>query len=327
MTIIKAESGASLKDQTFDLDDIADLPSALANFSSQTKQEVMLLQNEIQTLNEKLSAQLARSDARAIKSAKAHENAMMDQEKAHQAARENDLALIVSLQNAIQEKEIVLRDKMHQALRDQDELHQNEIVTLKSQMVQLEESNKALNLELTELSVQPSISAPDDHTECNKKLSLAEMDLKQFRIDREDTRIKHSIEVASINAEFHNAMVSMDELSKENQKLKNDIEILLSKETVEDRNFEKEMNAAHTRFESMEKALQQRVLRLEGEKDKLVTDYNAERNSKEDEHTKTRIELCAWKLGMTIAISIEFPLQNMLLTIPDHRQLLLCQYL
>jgi chromosome segregation ATPase len=321
MIIIKAESGTSPNDQIFDLDEIADLPSAIVTFSSRTKREVILLQNEIQTLKgciEKLSAQLARSEACAIENAKAHENAMTDLESTHQAARENDLALISSLQNAIEEKEILLRETIHQALMDQDELHQHEIGTLKSQMVQLEESNKALNLELIDLSVQPSISVPDGHTECNKKLALVEMDLKQSLIDREDTRIKQSIELASINAEFHNAMVSVDELLKENQKIKRDIEILLSKETVEDRNFEKEMNAAHTRFESMEKALQQRVSRLEGEKHKLVAEYNAERNNKEDEHTKTRIELCAWKLGMTIPILIEFLLGNTLLTTPDN---------
>jgi hypothetical protein len=108
-------------------------------------------------------------------------------------------------------------------------------------------------------------------------------------------------------------MILMDELSKENQMLKRDIGLLSSKETVEDRNFEREMNAAHTRFESMEKALQQRVSRLEREKDKLVADFNVERTNIEDEHAKTRIELCAWKLGMMIAISVEFSLQNTLL--------------
>ncbi|KAL3811780.1 LOW QUALITY PROTEIN: hypothetical protein ACHAXA_004212 [Cyclostephanos tholiformis] len=293
-------------DQTFDLNDIANLPSVLTVFSSQTKHEVILLQNEIQTLKgciEKLSAQLARSEANTTESTMTHKAAMIEQEKIHQAARENDLALIASLENALREKEIQLRDKMQQALKDQDELHRNEISTLKSQITQLEKSNKDMNLELTDLREQTSISIPDDHTECNRKLSLVQMDLQKSLIDNDNDRTKHSIELASINGELHNAMVAIDELSKENLEHKRYIEILSSKETVADRNFEKEMCAAHTRFESMEKALQKRVLRLEREKDKLVADFNAERTNMDKDHTKTRIELCAWKLEMQNALN------------------------
>jgi hypothetical protein len=89
----------------------------------------------------------------------------------------------------------------------------------------------------------------------------------------------------------------MDELKNENLKLKHDIEILSSRVSVEDVSFEEEMNAAHTRFESMENSLKKRVLYLEKEKDKLLSDHLVERINKEEEYTKTRIELCAWKLG------------------------------
>ena len=100
-----------------------------------------------------------------------------------------------------------------------------------------------------------------------------------------------------MNAEFHNAMVSLDELSKENKSLKNDIDLLLSKETEDDEQFEKERNAAHQRFESMEKALQERLLRMEKEKARLEADFNDEMVMKEEEIAQITIELCAWKLG------------------------------
>jgi chromosome segregation ATPase len=285
--------------QTFKLHDIIYLPSALTAYFAQTKHEVILLQNEIQTLKgciEKLTSQLARSKANNSEITIAHETTMIDREKFHNDARESDLALIASLENALRQKEIQLQDKM-QALRDQEELHLSDTDTLKSQIGQLEKSNEALNLKVAHLCEQQSISIADDHTECIKKLSLVQIDLEKSLIDNENNRIKHSIELASINGELHNAMVAIDDLSKDNEAHKKYIQVLSSKETEEDRNFEKELNAAHVRFESMERALQQRVSRLVKEKDKLVADFNVERANKDEDHTKTRIELCAWKLG------------------------------
>ena len=67
--------------------------------------------------------------------------------------------------------------------------------------------------------------------------------------------------------------------------------------------FEEEMNKAHVRFESMERALHDKVTRLEKEKDKLVADFNTEIVKQEDEHTKTKIELSACKLEMQNALN------------------------
>ncbi|KAL7431569.1 hypothetical protein ACHAXH_001975 [Discostella pseudostelligera] len=95
----------------------------------------------------------------------------------------------------------------------------------------------------------------------------------------------------------------MDELSKENKSLKRDLDLLLAKETEDDEHFEKERNAAHQRFESMEKALQERLTRMEREKEKLEADFNDEMIKKEDENAQIMIELCAWKLEVQNALN------------------------
>jgi len=159
-----------------------------------------------------------------------------------------------------------LYDKLQHALDEKDATHKSEL--------------EVLNRKLSEMTSQTS--SQDDH---------------------EDKMIQHNLELATVNAEFHNAMMSMDELTQENLKLKEEINALASKESEEDRNFEEEMNKAHLRFESMERALHDKVTRLEKEKDKLVTDFNAEIVKQEDEHTKTKIELSAWKLEMQNALN------------------------
>ncbi|KAK1748377.1 hypothetical protein QTG54_000316 [Skeletonema marinoi] len=63
------------------------------------------------------------------------------------------------------------------------------------------------------------------------------------------------------------------------------------------------MNAAHKRFESMEKALQESINRLEKEKEKLVAAHDVEISSQIKQHDKTRIELSAWKLEMQNALN------------------------
>ncbi|KAL7537322.1 hypothetical protein ACHAXR_010366 [Thalassiosira sp. AJA248-18] len=248
-----------------------------------------------------------------------HQQAMGDQDKLHRAdldtwksrateaeqAHINDQATITSLQNALTKKQSLLQDKLHEKLINQDKLHQNDIGTLKTKVIELQESNAVLSRELSELRLQTSVI--EDHTECNSKFSSLQMDLQNALNDREEKQIQHNLEVASVNAEFRNAMNSLDELQKENQQLKGDIESLSSMEGVKDknesRNFEKEMNAAHSRFVSMEKALEERVSRLQKEKDKLVADFSAEMINKEEEHTQTKIELSAWKLEMQNALN------------------------
>jgi chromosome segregation ATPase len=296
------EENLSHKGQVVVSEEIAELPSTLTMFISETKHEkeklvceVITLQKEIGALkgcSDKLWAQLARSEAKTLECTQDYNRAFVEQQKDHQAAREDDLALIALLENAVREKEMLLEEKMKQV-----ELLQCEIGTLKSQVLVLEETNKALNLELIELSVPSSTNVSDERIGCTNEPLLLDDQQQLFSDDGESSEIRHSIELASINAEFHNALMSMDELTNENLKLKQDIEMLSSRVSVEDVSLEEEMNAAHTRFESMENSLKKRVLYLEKEKDKLLSDHLVERINKEEEYTKTRIELCAWKLG------------------------------
>lgn len=114
-------------------------------------------------------------------------------------------------------------------------------------------------------------------------------------------------ECQRFNLELVNVMNSLNDLQIENQGLKT--EILLYETSDEGKaigekiNFEKEMNAAHKRFMSMEKSLEERIKRLEKEKEKLIADYDDEISRKNEQHDKTRIELSAWKLEMQNALN------------------------
>jgi chromosome segregation ATPase len=67
--------------------------------------------------------------------------------------------------------------------------------------------------------------------------------------------------------------------------------------------FEKEISAAHARFVSMEKSLQDRIERLEGEKYKLMMAHKDEMEKKDIAFEKVRVELSAWKLEMQNALN------------------------
>jgi chromosome segregation ATPase len=189
----------------------------------------------------------------------------------------------------------VVQNEDSTAFNDQDERYQSEICTWKSRVIELEESIEAFRHQVSEQNVEVSVSG--ELEECRRRISSLENDLQNALDGKEERNIDHNLELARVNAEFHNAMVSLDELSKENKSLKNDIDLLLSKETEDDEQFEKERTAAHQRFESMEKALQERLLRMEKEKARLEADFNDEMVMKEEEIAQITIELCAWKLG------------------------------
>lgn len=235
-----------------------------------------------------------------------------DQDKLHQAdidtwrsrvteveeARKIDQETIASLEDMLNQKESLLQDNLQLALIEKDQLHKSDVGTWKSKLVELKESNDALHRELSEMSAQTSL--PEDHIVCTQEISSLKMDLQNVLNNNEKKTIQRNLELATAKAEFHNAINSCNELQEENQRLKMDIESL---NPVENRNFEKEMNSAHARFESMEKALDNRVTRLTREKDKLVADFNDEMINKEEEHTATKIELSAWKLEMQNALN------------------------
>lgn len=312
----------SLQEQNEESSQLAEV-SANQGQQKDLMEEIASLKHQARALekdNAELTAKLAQSEAKVTKAVKAHESdqetikslenslcqeslllgsyqqARSDEGNLHQAdldvwkakaavaeqARQNDQSTISSLQKALAEKENDWRSKV----------------------VELQESNAVLNRELSELSVQIS-DATVDHSECNSKISSLEMDLQNALNNNEEKQIKHNLELATVKAEFHNAMNSLDELRKDNKKMKEELESISSvkKSNNDSRNFEKEMNAAHSRFVSMEKALEDRVSRLQKEKDKLVAEYNEEMINKEEEHTKTKIELSAWKLEMQNALN------------------------
>ena len=234
-------------------------------------EEIEMLHHEIRTLSEsknELSAQLAESEAKANnKAVKVHKDHLT-------------------------------------SLSDKDASHQNELDTIRLQVVELKESNERMNHQLSELSTQSSPQGESDHTVCIEQLSSVQADLQNALSEGKERKVQHNLKLASVQADFHNASIQLDELAMENQKLKDAIEALAaSKETEEDRNFEELMNKAHARFESMEKALHDRVARLEKEKDKVTAEFNAELIKQEEEHTQTKIELSAWKLEMQNALN------------------------
>ena len=216
-----------------------------------------------------------------------------------------------------------------------------EILSLKEQVEKLEQENKKLSALLAE-SQSEAIEASRTHCDDQEtifelKTALAKKDelptsspqdsaahkdddhqaeLDQW-ISRVDALENELIELKNkesdcdecqrFNLELVNVMNSLNDLQIENQGLKT--EILLwetsdeGKAAGEKINFEKEMNAAHKRFMSMEKSLEERIKRLEKEKEKLAADHVDEISRKNEQHDKTRIELSAWKLEMQNALN------------------------
>mmetsp|Transcript_32041 Transcript_32041/g.64704 ORF Transcript_32041/g.64704 Transcript_32041/m.64704 type:complete len:1997 (+) Transcript_32041:35-6025(+) len=219
-----------------------------------------------------------------------------------------------------------------------EELLREEILTLKAQIRGLQQENDRLSALLAESQAETidasRTHADDQETIFDLKNALKEKEeLLQSRSDHKETTDQDEMkkwitrvdtlenelselknhesecdECEQRNLQFANVMETLNDLQIENQGLKTEILIW---ETADDGgkglgqkvNFEKEMNAAHKRFESMEKALQESINRLEKEKEKLVAAHDVEISSQIKEHDKTRIELSAWKLEMQNALN------------------------
>ena len=165
----------------------------------------------------------------------------------------------------------------------------------------LEEQNELL---------QRSQQETPDHKDEIHQAELNEWIIRVDTLENEVRELKNQEsecdECEQRNLQFANVMETLNDLQIENQGLKTEIILW---ETADDGgvgqkvNFEKEMNAAHKRFVSMEKSLQESIKRLEKEKEKLVAAHNDEISNKIDQHDKTRIELSAWKLEMQNALN------------------------
>lgn len=212
-------------------------------------------------------------------------------------ARESDQETIENLKKSIEQQDALFQDKMAAALRSKDSHHRTEVNKRDSDVRELQRSNVELQRQLGELS--------STQVQQHKRLaSTLQMELQNALNQREENKVKHGMELAVIKQELQSANASLEDLRKENGTLKSEIETLLARtSTNQSRNFEKEMNAAHSRFESMEKALQKRVTFLEQEKEKLLSEFNDELALKEEVYTQTRIELSAWKLEMQNALN------------------------
>jgi uncharacterized protein (UPF0335 family) len=161
--------------------------------------------------------------------------------------------------------------------------------------------------ELPTSSPQDSATHKDDGHQAELDQWISRVDALENELIELKNKESDCDECQRFNLELVNVMNSLNDLQIENQGLKT--EILLwetsdeGKAAGEKINFEKEMNAAHKRFMSMEKSLEERIKRLEKEKEKLTADHVDEISRKSKQHDKTRIELSAWKLEMQNALN------------------------
>ena len=223
-----------------------------------------------------------------------------------------------------------------------EETRHLDILDVKAQIRRLEQENNKLSVLLTECQAESidasRTHADDQETICELKNELVEKDAllqstQQEMSNRKDDSCQEELqqwitrvdvlenelselknrepncsECEQRNQQLANVIESLNDLQIENQGLKTEI---LLWETADDDgkdlgkkvNFEKEMNAAHNRFVSMEKSLQDSIERLEKEKETLVAAHDTELSSQIRQHDKTRIELSAWKLEMQNALN------------------------
>ena len=182
-----------------------------------------------------------------------------------------------------------IHDSCKKTLADQDVKHQAELENLKSQLCKLQDCNNANQ----------------------EEMSMLQIDLQNALNDCDENEIRHQQELSTVNMEFTNALNSLENLQKENRRLKLDIQSLsaMSKASLHGESsddnayFEREITAAHSRFVSMEKSLQDRIERLEGEKYKLLTAHKDEMEKKDIAFDRVRVELSAWKLEMQNALN------------------------
>ncbi len=276
------------------------------------------------------------NDVEAIKSL---QDALKNKDKEHISELTNLKGQMTSLREGNSSLKYPTSNRQEAKLPNEDVFA--EILSLKEQVEKLEQENKKLSALLAE-SQSEAIEASRTHCDDQEtifelKTALAKKDelptsslndsathkddghqaeLDQW-ISRVDALENELIELKNkesdcdecqrFNLELVNVMNSLNDLQIENQGLKT--EILLwetsdeGKAAGEKINFEKEMNAAHKRFMSMEKSLEERIKRLEKEKEKLTADHDDEISTKNEQHDKTRIELSAWKLEMQNALN------------------------
>jgi chromosome segregation ATPase len=299
---------------------LVELQEAVADITSRERDavadEIQALQCQVEALetnNKQLSAKLEESRAETVnasqvevehrqeiaslrkaldeKNAHIHDDCKreLDNQKQHHQA---ELEALKSKLNQPQQEDMSgIHDACKRALEDHKEKHQAEVQNLKSQIYHLQDSNNANQ----------------------EDISLLQIDLQNALNDCDENEIRHQQELSTVNMEFTNALNSLEYLQKENKRLKLDIQSLSDMSKMSHHGgeapdsdaayFEKEISAAHARFVSMEKSLQDRIERLEGEKYKLIMAHKDEIEKKDIAFEKVRVELSAWKLEMQNALN------------------------
>jgi chromosome segregation ATPase len=248
-----------------------------------------------------------------------------------------------SLEDRLSSTARIIESKaMEQSKSSSDDVIRDDVLSLKAQIRNLEQENDRLSALLAECRAETidasRIHADDQETIFELRNALEEKHELLQSIQQETTDHKGVTHEAELhqwisrvdalenelgelknqetgcvdceqrNLQLANVMESLNDLQIENQGLKAEILLWKSaddggKGVSQKVNFEKEMNAAHKRFVSMERSLQESIKRLEKDKEKLVAAHHDEILRKTEQHDKTRIELSAWKLEMQNALN------------------------
>ncbi len=229
-----------------------------------------ILQDQVRGLeksNQELTSQLAECRAKVVAAARTHDH---------------DLETIAALRDVINETDEILQNNLSCAQQTKDKIQQTE------------DQNAKLQREIAALKGNE-----------NEKISSLQSQLNNALKDKEEDELRHRQEISTLNAEFQNAMNSLSKLQNDNEELKARIHSLMAAKPNDDENayYEKEISNAHSRFVSMERSLQDRITRLEKEKEALVEAHESETEQLQSLLSQTRVELSAWKLEMQNALN------------------------
>ena len=311
------EYNTELSSQLEELQDAVE--SIRTNERDAIAEEISCLQSQIEALetsNGKMSAKL--------------EVCSLGSSNEAQEVNNDHQQEIASLRKALEEKNANIHDDCKKALDKQILQHQAEVASLQSKLDELRKEQTDSDIhagckkefedqQRQHLSDLEALNSQLEQLHnCNdanhEEISSLQIDLQNALRDCDENEIRHQQELSTVNMEFTNALNSLENLQKENKRLKLDIQSLsaMSKaslhggqELSNDKNayFEKEITAAHSRFVSMEQSLQNRIERLEGEKYKLIMAHKNEIEKKDTAFEKVRVELSAWKLEMQNALN------------------------
>lgn len=285
-----------------DVDVITSLQDSLANKDRQFMEEVAQLEEQVASLrdiNSSLEDKLA-STVRVNVSEEMAQSSLSDEKM-----REDILTLKAQIR-ALEQENKRLSDLLAESQAetiDASRTHADDQETIFELQNNLKEKDELLQSVQQQITDQEENTHQDELNQWINRVNSLENELSELKNQESECD-----ECEQRNLQLANVVETLNDLQIENQGLKT--EILLWESADDDGkglgqkvNFEKEMIAAHQRFESMEKSLQESIKRLEKEKEKLVAAHDSEISSQIQQHDKTRIELSAWKLEMQNALN------------------------